>query len=170
MKARRPQDMPGELGQLVRAREGGPMIDCISFVAPGRPATKGSTRSFMSKAGLLVTKHDNPRTKAWQGVVACAAQQAGVTPAQEAVRVHAEFVFLRPKGHYGAKGIKSAAPSFPTSRSVGDLDKLVRALLDGLTGVAFADDSQVFSVHAFKRWAGPNEGERALVTIERTGG
>lgn len=38
-----------------------------------------------------------------------------------------------------------------------DLDKLLRALNDGLTGIAFHDDSQVVYIKATKRRAKPGE-------------
>lgn len=138
----------------------------VSFFAPGRPATKGSTRSFMSKAGRLVTTHDNPRTKSWQGVVACAAQQAGVERCDGGVIVRCEFRFARPKGHSGTRGLKPSAPRYPTSRAIGDTDKLVRACLDALTGILYADDSQVVDARGMKRWCNPGEPEGALVTVE----
>jgi len=45
-----------------------------------------------------------------------------------------------------------------------DLDKLVRAVFDALTNVVFKDDSQVVSVFASKRLAGP--GDTVGVTVE----
>jgi len=58
------------------------------------------------------------------------------------------FQFVRPKSHYTAKGaLRDAAP-----RHVGkpDIDKLCRAVLDALTGIAYADDSQVVALDASK--------------------
>lgn len=139
----------------------------VEFFAPGRPATKGSTRSFMSPQGRLVTTGMNPRTKAWQGVVACAAQMAGVQfQAEGPVALVLEFVFARPKGHRTSKGALSrSATSCPVTRSVGDLDKTVRACLDALSGVAFRDDSQVCALTASKRWAVEGEGEGVRVVV-----
>ena len=45
-----------------------------------------------------------------------------------------------------------------------DLDKLIRAVLDGLTGVAYVDDSQVILIQATKTY-GINEG--VWVTVEQ---
>lgn len=141
----------------------------VSFFAAGRPQTKGSTRSLLNKQGKLVTMAANPRTKAWQGVVAHAAHLAGARLTYDGVRLSVVFAFARPAGHYGsgrnADKVKASAPSVPTTRSVGDLDKLVRAVLDGLTGIAYADDSQVVSVSASKVWAPPGEAEGASVTL-----
>ena len=43
-------------------------------------------------------------------------------------------------------------PVYITNKNKGDLDKHCRALLDSLTKSAFADDSQVVSLHAVKKY------------------
>ena len=50
---------------------------------------------------------------------------------------------------------KSAKRAFPSVKP--DLDKLIRAVLDGLTGVAFEDDSQVILIQSSKTY-GENQG------------
>lgn len=57
------------------------------------------------------------------------------------VRIVVRFHFDRPQKHFNAKGIKSDAPIMHTNKP--DADKLLRALLDSMTGVVFQDDSQV---------------------------
>lgn len=134
----------------------------MQFFAPGRPATKGSTRSFMA-AGRMVTKGANPRTKAWQAVVAAFAVDAGVEPIEGGVELELRFYFHRPKSHYGtgrnAAVLKATAPPRPITRSRGDLDKLVRAVLDGLDGIAYSDDSQVTAINASKHYLPRTERE-----------
>ena len=49
-----------------------------------------------------------------------------------------------------------------------DVDKLARAALDALTGVLWADDSQVVSLHAQKEYAGEAQPCGALFVV-RTG-
>ena len=48
--------------------------------------------------------------------------------------------------------MRQAAPVYITNKNKGDLDKHCRALLDSLTKSAFADDSQVVSLHAVKKY------------------
>lgn len=79
--------------------------------------------------------------------------------------VRCEFRFARPKSHHGAKGLKQTAPAHPTTRNLGDTDKLVRACLDALTGLAYDDDSQVVEAAGIKRWCEPGEPEGAVVTV-----
>jgi len=105
----------------------------VSFIVPGRPATKGSTVSFVHR-GRVVTKTDATALPAWTRTVQVLAQAAGVRvlPKGTAVAVAVRYEFARP-----ARGRQA----YPCTRP--DCDKLARALLDALTGIAYADDGQV---------------------------
>ena len=75
------------------------------------------------------------------------------------VEVRVNFYLARPKGHYGtgrnANRIKDSAPLYPSG--MPDLDKLCRAVLDGLTaGGAWRDDAQVVVLMATKNYADQN--------------
>ena len=65
-----------------------------------------------------------------------------------AVVVEVVFEFDRPKSHFNKKGLKSTVPIYHTGTP--DVDKLLRALFDSMTGVIFHDDSQVAVVRAVK--------------------
>lgn len=75
--------------------------------------------------------YEPARMRAYKRAIADAARAAmdGAAPTTAAVSVAIRF------------WRKFAA----TSRRYGDLDNLMKAVLDGLNGVAFADDSQVIS-------------------------
>lgn len=100
----------------------------------------------------------------WRERIALAAHGAGVPYREEgAVEVGVSFRFPRPKSHYRGNGPdgkpilrESCAERPHVSRP--DLDKLVRAVLDGLTGIAYRDDSQVTVLAASKLYA-PEFGE-----------
>ena len=47
-----------------------------------------------------------------------------------------------------------------------DLDKLIRAVLDGLTGVAYEDDGQVVQIEAQKLYGASVGAEIRLETLE----
>lgn len=66
---------------------------------------------------------------------------------QEPVELHLEFMFAKP----GSAPKKRVYPAIKP-----DIDKLVRSTLDALTGVLFADDSQVVKLMADKVY-GPQE-------------
>lgn len=126
------------------------------FFVPGDPKTKGSTVSFLDKrSGKVRTKSDCKDLKAWQRVVALSARAAGLTPELGRVSLGLEFILRRPQKDWttGADSgrLRPSADRDPTVRP--DLDKLTRAVLDGLEGVAYRNDSQVcgFS-HLVKRY------------------
>ena len=70
------------------------------------------------------------------------------------VRATMVFMFERPKSHYRigkfSHLLKDSAPDDHTQYP--DIDKLERAILDALTGVAYSDDAQVCAVGKSKRW------------------
>jgi Holliday junction resolvase RusA-like endonuclease len=73
------------------------------------------------------------------------------------------FVMRRPLGHYGtgrnARKLKPRAPWYSAVRP--DVDKLTRAVMDSLTGVAYRDDGQVAALRVAKVY-----GPRGAVTVE----
>jgi crossover junction endodeoxyribonuclease RusA len=73
------------------------------------------------------------------------------------VGVSATFVFRRPKSHSTSKGLRETAPTccYPAKR--GDVDKLLRATLDALTGTVYKDDAQVVTVNASVIWGDEDE-------------
>lgn len=144
------------------------MIQPVRFFVPGIPAPKGSARAFFVKnLNRAVITNANAKTKPWEQAIRAEAHAAegiaGCAPHTAAVRVTATFYFPRPKGHFGAKGLKPAAPRENTKKP--DLDKLARALLDALTGIAFVDDSQVIDLRVEKRYV-PNDGSQPGMAVE----
>ena len=69
------------------------------------------------------------------------------------------FTLTRPKGHYGtgrnAGKLKPSAPEHPTTQP--DMDKMLRAVQDGLTHIAWQDDSQVVFAKIGKRYCETRE-------------
>lgn len=131
----------------------------IEFIVHGEPAPQGSKNQWGAEA--------NPRTKPWRAnVSASAAAQMHIrqqTLFTEAVQVKVEFVFTRPKSHYGtgrnAGTLKQHAPEY-VSRAP-DVDKLARAILDAMTGIVFRDDAQVAHLNVWKRY-----GDSAMATVQ----
>lgn len=129
------------------------------FRVVGVPQTKGSARAFMRRGMRFpVITNDNPKCKGWQGAVADAAAVGmnGREPFAGAVTLAMTFYFPRPKGHFGtgknAGILKASAPKRHTVKP--DLDKIVRAVKDGMTGVVYRDDAQVDEFTKFaKRYA-----------------
>lgn len=122
----------------------------LRVFVPGRPAPQGSKR-HVGKGRMI---ESSPHVARWRQTVAwtvAAAYHGG--PVKGPVKVGVEFVLPDQTGRH-ASSPHVARP---------DLDKLLRAVLDALTGVLWVDDSQVVEVFARKRWAGRGEQPGAMV-------
>ena len=136
----------------------------IRIVVRGTPAPQGSKRHVGGGRMIEMSKAVGP----WREAVRAETQRvmAGI-PIAGAVLVDINFGLKRPQGHYrtgrNAHLIRPAAPPYPAGRP--DLDKLARAVLDGLTeGGAWKDDGQVAKLAASKNWAGAS-GPGCLILI-----
>lgn len=118
----------------------------IEFFVEGVPRTKGSSFSFVNpKTGKIVYVHDNKHLKKWTAAVKFTALEKKCQPRNGPIWLMISYVLPRPKSHFNTIGdIKEAAPVYPLSKP--DVDKMERAILDSLTGVAYCDDSQVVHV------------------------
>ena len=109
-----------------------------SFFVKGRPVPQGSMKFI--RPGVMI--HSRSQELAlWRADIARNAELFGFKPIASAVKVELDFVMNRPK---------SAKRVFPSVKP--DLDKLIRAVLDGLTGVAYEDDSQVILIQSSKTY------------------
>jgi Holliday junction resolvase RusA-like endonuclease len=137
--------------------EGQIVSDVVELFVAGRPRPKGSPRAisrdrFGRPLKRAVVIHDTPAQKLWQQLVAATARGVCAMPIEGPVEIVLEFVFARAKTHWTKAGkLSSVAPPVP-GHNLGDLDKLARAAIDGLNGIAFADDCQVVWMVARKRF------------------
>ena len=138
----------------------------MRFRVNGTPAPQGSKRHVGNGRMVEVSRAVAP----WREAVRAESQRAlnGSGPLAGPVAVTAVFVLARPKGHYTRPGLftkAGAAQPFPAKRP--DLDKLARAVLDGLVaGGTMADDAQVVSLNAAKVYARPDEAPGVLIEVE----
>lgn len=137
------------------------------FFVEGHPAPKGSTRSFVpkgSKTGKLVTLTASKGLEGWENRVYSAAVQSGISVVPGRVDVVVTFLLPRPKYHYGKAGLR---PEYAKAHYLKppDTDKLLRAVLDALTGVAYLDDAQVVRTHPEKRFTEPEQPYRTGAQI-----
>lgn len=124
----------------------------------GIPGAQGSKRHV--GRGIMV--ESSKKVAPWRTDVrdaAIAAMGDDWRPLTGPVTVDVTFYFLRPRSHYGTgrncDTLKPSAPTHPTSRAHGDLDKLVRSTLDALVSAGVLhDDSLVVDLTARKRWSG----------------
>jgi|TARA_R110002012_G_scaffold190493_3_gene358069 crossover junction endodeoxyribonuclease RusA len=106
------------------------------------------------------------RLKSWRKEVSLRAKLIVDEIIEEPVEVEVVFWFKRPLKHYLPNGmVRQSAPVYITNKNKGDLDKHCRALLDSLTKSAFADDSQVVSLHAVKKYCETESQTGATIKI-----
>jgi Holliday junction resolvase RusA-like endonuclease len=154
------RDNSGSLPSIDGRSEPGPGFMVVSFWVPGVPQPGGSKKGFVV-AGRAVIVEDAKRNKPWRASVAMAAGMAyDGEPMDRPLAVLFQFVFVRPRGHYGKRGLRPSAPPFPAIRP--DVLKLARSTEDALTGILWRDDSRTVHLTATKRW-----GDQAgcLVTV-----
>lgn len=133
----------------------------VVFTVPGQAAPQGSKRAFQNRhSGRIQLVESSKNVGPWRDRVALAAHQAmgGRPILTTAVSVCIDFVLTRPK----------SAPkrTTPKASKRPDLDKLARAVLDGITGIVLSDDSLVVNLHVCKRIAEIDEGPSATIRIE----
>jgi Holliday junction resolvase RusA-like endonuclease len=109
----------------------------------------------MSVFNGRIVHQKSKRLMDWRAAIADEAKIA-VTELDGAVAIGMVFVVARPKT------VKRLLPSVKP-----DLDKYVRAVMDSLTGIAYADDSQVVSLYAEKVY-GSKAG--VFISIRSAGG
>ena len=111
-----------------------------AFTVNGTPITQGSMSVFNGRIVHQKTK----QLTAWRTAIYAACGDVMVEPLTGAVEVEATFTLQAPK---------SLRRAMPYVRP--DIDKLARAVLDGLTGVAFGDDGQVVRLLCNKHYGEP---------------
>lgn len=138
------------------------------------PVAQGSKIAGKSKSGAAFVRESNAHAlHAWRALVrarACAelGRQGGGAPLplvpEGPVSLRVTFTLRRPKSHWGtgrnAGQLKASAPKYHDHQP--DADKLARAVLDALTGVAYRDDGQVAALSVVKLW-GDHGGARLEV-------
>lgn len=133
------------------------MTTLLDVWIAGLPAPQGSKRHV--GAGRMIESNE-ATLRPWRSTIAFEAIRALEAfdplgyPSRGPVRVTLGFSFPHTAAHYrtgkGADLLKPSAPAVKATRP--DIDKLVRAVLDALTGLAFADDAQVVELLGFKAY------------------
>ena len=137
------------------------MNKAIHFVCYGHPEPQGSTKAFIPKGWTrAIITSDNSKLKPWrqqlsQSARAALAENGGELLAKpNGVRLAVCFYLEKPASVSKKRILPTVKP---------DTDKLVRAILDALTGTIFEDDAQVTDIVVAKRYGVP---ERAEIQVE----
>lgn len=113
----------------------------MEFFVTGNPVAQGRPRGFVRNG--RVGFYDPKESKEWKQIVADTARQEGIIPFAAAIPVKLvlEFRLTKPK---------SVKRNLPTVKP--DLDNFIKAVKDGLKGIAWHDDSQVCRIVATKAY------------------
>lgn len=126
----------------------------LNFFIPGTPVPQGSKKWV----GRMIEA--NTQLGPWRSVVTAYTRQTMLAHKtamlDEPLYISMTFYLRRPKAHYrtgkNSGLLKGNAPVFV--QSTPDLDKLIRAVNDGITDAGlWKDDSLVVSLNAQKRYA-----------------
>lgn len=137
----------------------------------GHPEPGGSKKGYVNrKTGGVIITDANAKVKSWREEVARVALEAcGGEPLllDGALYLAVHFYLTRPKGHYGtgrnAHILKESAPLYPTVKP--DATKLLRAVEDALSGVAYTDDSRIVLQTAAKHYGQPERCEISVTSM-----
>lgn len=129
----------------------------ITFTAEGTPAPQGS--KIRTRYGMF---ESSKRLMPWREIVTRAATKAGddaalLGPLKPPYRVDVWFYIQRPK---------TTRATHPVAPTVGDLDKLVRAVGDALTASGLiVDDRFIVTQFTNKAWAEAGENPGATIRV-----
>lgn len=113
-----------------------------SFWVGGSPVPQGSFVARVTRDGRpFVVPENSAGLKRWRKTIAVLAGTALGRHFEKGVPVWVRLTFY-------VVPPKTIVRPYPSTRSSGDIDKLSRAVLDALTGVAFVDDAQVVHLTA----------------------
>lgn len=133
----------------------------VAFTVLGVAQPQGSAKAYVMGRGRnahAIVTHDNPNVRGWRQVVAEQAQTViGDELFLEAVVLTVTFRLPRPE---------SLPKKTRHHTKLPDLDKLVRAIGDGLTGVVFLDDKQIVDLHARKIYTSGARPPSAHIIVE----
>lgn len=131
-------------------------------VVKGEPVTQGSMKGFFI-GGHVVMVHQKEkelmtyRDAVRQAFVDATACPGIYFPGHTPVFAYETFLIPRPKSTPKAR-------EYPAVKGK-DIDKLERAVNDGMTGTVYDDDSQLVSVHAVKLYVREGQEPCTVITV-----
>lgn len=136
----------------------------LSFQVHGEPIPQGSMRAFLPKGwSRPIITASNTRTKPWRQEIAGAALAAMEKDLLDCAGKNVPFRLVVTFRFQKPKSVKKTVLEKVTKP---DTDKLIRSVLDALTGIVWTDDSQVVEILARKQFGQPG----AEIGIEEIGG
>jgi Holliday junction resolvase RusA-like endonuclease len=141
---------------ILRASEA--LTEGICFTVPGKPRGKGRPRFTM--AGGYARIYTDRETASYENLVALEYEHSGGKLIEGPVRIQIHAVYPIPKN--ASKKLRAEmidGEVLPSCKP--DIDNVCKAVLDGLNGVAYKDDTQVIMLVAERLY-----GEAPRVDVE----
>ena len=127
------------------------MTFSVTFTIDGLPVPKG--RPKFSSRGGFARVYTPKKTADYEAQVKAAAEQAMMRePLETPVSVYLYFRLPIPQS-YSKTAREGCLSGFKRHTKRPDLDNLAKSVLDALNEVAWADDSQIVSLHVTKVYA-----------------
>lgn len=134
----------------------------LVITIPGDPAPKGSLKCIGRRGRVAHNLvEDNEKSTPWREKIVwlLKSKRGRWTPAAHHQPIAAEvtFTLARPPSQYGqgrnSKRVLPSAPAYPTAKGTGDVDKLLRLVLDALEDAGVLDnDAQIIEVTTRKEY------------------
>lgn len=125
----------------------------ITFEIPGDPRGKG--RPKFARRGAFVQTYTDDKTAAYENLVALAAKDAmrasGASIMEGPVSVLVYMGFRPPASASKSKLVQMLAGLLLPLRKP-DIDNVIKAIFDGLNGVAYLDDKQITDLTVVRRY------------------
>lgn len=131
-----------------------------TFEIPGEAVPKGRPR--MTKSGHVYTPQKTRDYEAW---VRLCWLQTGQPMSLQPLQIRLEFLLPIPKS-FSKKQREAALAGVLLPTKKPDIDNLVKAVLDGLNGLAYRDDQQIVALEAVK---GYGAAPLVQVTLQEVG-
>src|SRR5574343_1602814 len=111
----------------------------------------GQQRPRFYRRGNFVGTYDAKESKGYKLDIKYQVMDAHPIKMQGPLTMTVDFMMPRPKAHYNAKGLKKDAPHYHEKKP--DIDNLIKALLDSVSGILFDNDSQISVLLATKKYS-----------------
>lgn len=146
----------------------------LELTVTGTPIPQGSLSGYVipKTKRVVIVNTNAKKLKPWRELITARAHTAaahqGYTPHDGPLQADLTFYFDRPAYHFGtgrnARVLKPGAPTYVATKP--DIDKLIRAVLDGLTDAEiWADDSRVAVLHVAQLYVQPGQAAGLLARV-----
>jgi Holliday junction resolvase RusA-like endonuclease len=134
----------------------------VEFFVAGKPVPQGSLRGFNRGGKVILTSTSGANLKHWRDAIGYEARQHFTNLCPGPIGLTLEFFLPRPTS-LAKKHVQ------PLSTKKPDIDKILRSVLDALTGIAYADDAQVAWVRMEKRIAAVGQQPGVAISVSWDG-